>query len=46
MTKQRLPTLCCQLYEKKVQKGEGRNDAMFNARSLAKINPDPVMYEE
>jgi hypothetical protein len=31
----------------KVQKGEGRNDAMFNVAVLAKkINPDPVMYED
>ena len=31
----------------KVQKGEGRNDAMFNVAVLAKkINPDPIMYEE
>ena len=31
----------------KIQKGEGRNDAMFNVAVLAKkINPDPVMYEE
>jgi len=31
----------------RVQKGEGRNDAMFNVAVLAKkINPDPVMYED
>ena len=41
------PPCVVNFMKNKVQKGEGRNDAMFNVAVLAKkINPDPVMYEE
>ena len=38
------PPCVVNFMKNKVQKGEGRNDAMFNVAVLAKkINPDPVM---
>ena len=41
------PPCVINFMKNKVQKGEGRNDAMFNVAVLAKkINPDPVMYED
>ena len=41
------PPCIVNFMKNKVQKGEGRNDAMFNVAVLAKkINPDPIMYEE
>ena len=41
------PPCVVNFMKNKVQKGEGRNDAMFNVAVLAKkINPDPVMYED
>ena len=41
------PPCIINFMKNKVQKGEGRNDAMFNVAVLAKkINPDPIMYEE
>ena len=41
------PPCVINFMKNKVQKGEGRNDAMFNVAVLAKkINPDPIMYEE
>ena len=41
------PPCVINFMKNKIQKGEGRNDAMFNVAVLAKkINPDPVMYEE
>ena len=41
------PPCVINFMKNRVQKGEGRNDAMFNVAVLAKkINPDPVMYED
>ena len=41
------PPCVVNFMKNRVQKGEGRNDAMFNVAVLAKkINPDPVMYED
>ena len=41
------PPCVVNFMKNKVQKGEGRNDAMFNVAVLAKkINADPVMYED
>ena len=41
------PPCVVNFMKNKIQKGEGRNDAMFNVAVLAKkINPDPVMYQD
>jgi len=41
------PPCVVNFMKNKVQKGEGRNDAMFNVAVLGKkINPDPVMYQD